>query len=386
MKKLWIIIGIAAAVLVCLLGALFLFSKGDKIDSGDGTSLYPYFYEVRSRNLKVHITGEFPKGCKWTAETDSAAAAVKPGRQTAKHAVFTLTAQQQGGESVSFILNKSGDLPDRRYELNCRFFITDELTFVIEESSHKELAGLAGEDGENFSYRVANLSDSELYVRVTHDPAQNWRFERVNGTVLLNDLSAGSGKLLRAENGKYSDLRVAGSRAGVSTVYLSNDTGACVELSFSTGSSGVTSLLSYRILGENDARITADTAFADNFGDVSGLIESVPGGSTGKVERWLSRDDNVTTFTVGVIEYEMADTASWMLCISPIADEADFAGHTEPTVQVTAGDASANLYAGDFGVRCVWRIGGNTYLLESADGTPELAELLASDLMKALAD
>ena len=385
MKKLWTVIGIAAAVLVCLLAALFLFSRGDRIDSGDASSLYPYYYEQRSGKLSVHITGEFPKNCKWTAETESVAAAVKPGRQNAKHAVFTLTAQQQGSENVSFILSGSGDLPDRRYEINCRFFVTDELTFVTEECSHEELAGLAGEDGERFSYRVASLSDSELYVRVTHAPAQTWRFERVNGTVLLNGLAAGSGKLLRAEDGKYSDLRVAGSRAGVSTVYLSNEAGDCVELSFSTGSTGVTSLLSYRILGENDVRITADTAFADNFGDVSLKIDSVLGKNTGKVERWLSRDDNVTTFTVGVSELEMAD-AAWMLCISPIADEADFAGHTEPTKQVTAGDASANLYAGDFGVRCVWRIGGNTYLLESADGTPELAEHLTAGLLEALAD
>ena len=384
MKKIWIIIGIAAAVLLCLLGALYLFSGGGRI-SGDETALYPYTYEQGNGKLKVRITGEFPKGYRWTAETQSDAAEIKEGNQTGKRAIFTLTARAQGGMRVSFILQKPGDLPDRIYEIDCSFFVTDGMTFVIEESSHGELPGLAGGDGRDFSYRVAQESDGELLVRVTHGAAQTWSFEKVGDSVRLNGSSIAAGALLRAEDGSFSELSVTGVKSGAATVYLSNDAGDCIELKFNTGSTGATSLLSYRVMGEDDVRETEDTAFAERYGDVSALIDSVMGDSDGRVQLWLSRDDNLTTFNVGVYEYE-SPIVTWLLCFSVIAEEADFAGHEAPVKQVTTETASANLYTGDYGVRCVWRVGGKTYLLESANGGPETAEQIAVSLMEALSE
>lgn len=389
MKKLWITLGMIAAALTCMLLAIYFFAPAEKIDSGDETSPYPYSYEIRSGKVKIIITGEFPEGCEWLGETADDIFTVKAGRQTAKKATFTLTPQRAGNTSVSFILHQPGDLPDRRMKITSSFLVTQdaegELTVSVQDSSHQELKGLVGADAETFSYRIAALSDNTLYVRISHDASQTWTYEKVGSSVTLGGSSADSGELARAEDGTYSGVGVTGGEAGATKVYLDSSTGESIELSFSTGSGGVTSLLSHRIMDADDVRVekdAAETAYTDYYGDASSQIASVLGESTGRVERWLSRADELTTFTVGVSEY---DDGAWMLCISPIADEADFAGNGEPTLQVTEGEASANLYTGDFGVRSVWRTGGNTYLLESGNDTQETAEALTRELLALLA-
>lgn len=382
MKKTCLTLAMVAVALTCMLLAIYFLAPGEKIDSGDGTSPYPYSYEIRGEKVKVIITGEFPEGCKWISETADDVLTVKAGRQTAKKATFTLKPQRAGNTSVSFILHQPGDLPDLRFKILSSFLVTDKLDVFVTGSSHQELQGLVGAEAETFSYRIAALSAEEQLVRIYHDPAQTWTYEQVGDKLAVNNGSSVGGAMMRAEDGTYSDLSIVRSKTGVGTLYLSSDAGENVELKYNVGS-GAISLTEHRIMGENDVRAEADTAYEDSYGEESQVIGFVLGESDGKVMRWLSRDDNLTTFNVGVSEYELSD--NWTVCISRLADEADFAGHEEPVLQVTEGEASANLYAGDFGVRSVWRAGGKTYLLESADASQETAEILTRELMRALA-
>ena len=384
MKKLILHLGIVIAVLICVLAGVLIFSRGERIGSGDETSMYPYSYSLGKKTMTVKITGKFPKDSAWSAETESASATVETGKQTHKRAEFTLTAKEPGMGSVTFVLSGTGEVADRKYELSCRYLITKDLSFVIEDSAHAERTGTVGEDAETFSYRISALNDQTYYIRVTHDPAQNWLCRKAAGTVELDSLGDEGSSMTLAADGTYSEASVTGTRAGASTVYLENDQGDCVELLFSTGSTGTTSLLSYRILGSTDVRVTEDTTYTDTYGEIAAPVGTLYE-TEGRVDRWLSRDDDLTTFSVGVSEYEIYG-ASWMLCISPIADEADFAGHDVPQRAVTVGTLRANLYAGDYGVRCVWRVNGYTCLLETADGRADDAETITRSLMELFAE
>ena len=379
MKKLWITIGAVILVLLCVLAAILFFTKGDRTVMGDANAPYVCSYEQTKDRLKVILSGEVPNGFGWTAECARGNAAVKPGRHNGKIAVFTLTAQQPGSESVSFVLQKPGELPERSYEIRCGFLVTDGLELLAESCVSRALPGLIGGEGATFSYRAAQLTDSELLLRVDHAAGQTWTYSRV-GAILLNGSEESSGALTGPEQGAYSELRIAGTKTGAATVYLDSDAGDGVELKFSTGENGVTSLISHRVLDGSETRIQENTAYTDNYGALTEALEAAVGGGGGRVERWLSRDDGVTTFNVGVSEY--AVDGSWMLCISPIAEEADFAGHEEPAQTLTEGSVEGRFYVGDYGVRCVWIRGGNTYLLESGDAAPENAESLVRFFMK----
>lgn len=383
MKKLFLYLGIVVAVLVSLLAVILLFFRGKKIKSADTEALYSVTYTVTEGTMKASIRGKFPKGCAWSVEKASALTTVEAGRQTGRRAEFVFTAQESGVEEVTFVLAGTGEVPDRRYELHSRFLVTGKLSFVVERSTHTELPEPVGEDAETYSYRVTAVNDTTFFVRVTHDPAQVWRCTKAAGTVTPEGLTDALGTMARASDGTHSDVTVVGEKTGASTLYLENDAGDTVELQFSTGSTGVTSLIGYRILSESAVRVTENTDYQKTYGEIAAQLRSLPEAS-GRVERWLSRDDNLTTFSVGVSEYELNNTA-WTMCIAAIADETDFAGHDTPKSSVTVNGVTAHIFAGDYGVRSVWRVDGNTYLLESAYAAQETAEALTQSLLTVLA-
>ena len=380
MKKLTLVLTAVGAILAVAIAALYLFSPGEAIDLGGADSPYPYSCELKHNKLHLRITGEFPEGYTWTAETDSSdVLSVKEKKQTANKADFTLTPQDSGIAKVTFTLEKAAELPDRVFQIDCTFLLGSDGAVEEAGSAYRELPGLVSGEGKGFTYGVAQLNPYTLLLRVNGDGA--WSCERVGAGAELNGSTRKECALTNDGQAARELTVVAGNTEGDGTLYIDGDGGKHIELTYHCTDMGAISLTGHQ-LGNGDASVRMD-AFEKQYGDVGDRLTPLLGEVAQSQGRWCSLADGVTKFPVGVIEFAY-DGTLWKLYTSWSATEADFIGDATAAGQVAAAEITANSYADDTGTRSVWQAEGLNYMLESAEATRAQCEELTAEILTTL--
>ena len=424
MKKKWIVIVAAVvAILVGVLLVILLRPSSAKFDSGDESSAYPYSYEIGKKKLTVRIAGERPEGYEWLANVPEQDVLTVSEPKVRKDVTeFTVTPTASGAATVMFVLEREGDLPDRIYELTSSFLVDDELSIDVTGSDHRELSGLIIGQGADFTYRIAEQNGG-LLVRVDKREGASWSVSDAGDSVSV--WGGEFGKEPEEGAPAYIDFSIIGSRVGSAVIHLTStleivdehldempttlsdpETGepftgehledelaayaeqlktytyeehGCIELEVTVDALYNVTLDAHRTLEPEETRIVTDTSFIDLYGSFSRGAEVYLGTGRESTVRFTSREDGVTAFDVGCVEYDFAGT--WTLYISGLASEADFAGADERVAVASGENVSANVYAGDYGVRCVWADDNTRYSLECAETTVEDAMTVTEMLL-----
>ena len=383
MKKLALVLAAAAVILAVVMTALYFFSPGEAIDVGGADSPYPYSCELKHQKLYFHITGDFPEGYRWAAETDSSdVLSVKGKKQTANKADFVLTPQGNGVSKVSFTLEQAAELPDRIFEIDCTFLFGSDGTLDSSESVYLELPGLTGGEGDGFTYNVAQLNPYTLLLSVNGDGA--WKCKREGVGAEVNGSTKKECMLTDSADGQsvHELTVVAANNEGDGTLYIDGEGGKYIELTYHCTDMGEISLTGHQ-LGNAERPVSVSDAFDNQYGDIGRRLEYLLGEVGQSVDRWCSRADGVTKFPVGVLEFEH-DGVSWKLRTSWGATEADFVGEQTPVGQTAAAEITANIYEDDAGTHSVWQAEGLNYMLESAEADRAQCEELTAAILTAL--
>ena len=381
MKKAALVIAAVTAILAVVVAAMYFFSPVETIDLGGADSPYPYTCELKHQKLHVHITGDSPVGYGWTAETDTGSAlSVKQTKQTAQQADFVLTPKESGIAKVTFVLERSAELPERIFEIDCTFLLGSGGTIESAESTFLELPGLVSGEGEGFSYCIAQMNPYTLRIRVSGDGV--WHCERVGVGAEMNGSSQKECVLTDSdgEDG-YELLVIAANSEGDGTLYIDSNDGKHIELAYHCTDMGAISLTGHQ-LGTGGTSVHKD-AFEELYGTIGKRLEPLLGEVVQSQGRWCSLADGVTRFPIGVTEFAY-DGVLWKLYTSWGAMEADFVGDVTPAGQVAAAEITVNVYEDDSGVRSVWKADSLNYMLESAQTDRTLCEDLTTAILTAL--
>ena len=382
MKKLTLVITAAVAILAVVVAALYLFLPGEAIDLGGADSPYPYSCEVKHQKPRVHITGDFPEGYTWTAETDNSDVLTVQGKIYSENEVtFTLVPKSNGVAGVTFTLEKEGDLPDRIFQINCGFLIGADGVVEQAGSSWQELPKAVGGEGDGFSYSIAQLNAGALQVSVSGDG--EWTCERVGTRAGLNGLPQKECLLTGAnEEETLHAVTVTGATyEGDGTLYIDSDGDKHIELAYHCTGEGAISLTGHKI-GKGERPASESDVFEEQYGITEQLAFLLGEES---VDTWCSRADNETEFSVGVFAFEYL--GDWKLYLSREATEADFVGEAEAAKRITAGGrVTANIYEDDAGIRSVWQAGELNCMLECAEKDWTLCEGLTTLIMSSMVE
>ena len=382
MKKLAPVLAAVAAILAVVIAALYFFSPGEVINVGGAESPYPYSCEMKHQKLRFHITGDFPEGYMWTAESDNEFVLRVQGKVSSEDKVdFTLVPKGNGLSKVTFTLEKEGDLPDRIFQINCGFLIDSDGRVEEAGSTWQELPGTVGGEGDGFSYNVAQLNAGALQIFVSGDG--EWTCERVGVRAGLNGLPQKECLLLGAneEETLHEVTVTAAGYEGDGTLYIDSDDGKHIELAYRCTGEGALSLTGHK-LGNGERPVSESDVFEEQYG-VTEQLDFLLGEES--VGTWCSRADNETEFPVGVIAFEYL--GDWKLYLSREATEADFVGEATAAKRITAGGrVTANIYEDDAGMRSVWQAGELNCMLECAEKDRTLCEGLTTLIMSSMVE
>lgn len=257
MKKKWILIAIAAVVLIALIVvAAIIAGRGSQTPEeepiNDPTSRYPYTVDIKDGSATVTITGEFGDYTwKAAAQNPDAAVQVTAGSASATKAEFTITPVKYGADMVFFTLEKAGTLPDIRYVIDVPVIADDSGAMTVLGSTARELGGCHDVTGGAHPYSYAEAADGTWLVAIGQPGDGDWFTELAENRYLqLTELEPLNGALV---------YRVTPTEPGQNTVWFCDmgvdpevETVTALEMQFTINESkfmtvGVSQFVSYNI-------------------------------------------------------------------------------------------------------------------------------------------
>ena len=379
MKKLLLALAAAAVLLAAVFAVLYFRSPAEAIELGGENAPYPFTCEHRKRNLLLHITGEFPEGYRWTAQTESGdVLSVKTLRQTGENADFWLRQRANGLGRVTFTLEKEAALPDRIFAITCTFLLRNGGTVESAESTFLELPGLDSGTGEDFDYHVSQLNPYTLLLSVSGEG--EWRCERVGVACELNG-STGKTCALTDSGASVHELTVvAGNRAGKGTLYVDGSSGTSIELHYQCNTLGEISLTGHE-LGSGDPSVRLDV-FEEQYGDIGDRLEFIFGEGEQFTDRRRSMTDSSNVFPIGVIEFNRS--GMWKVTVTYSASEEDLMGSVKPVSEATGAGLTANIYEDASGLHSVWEAEGMTFLMDFSEPDRVTCEKMTAIILETL--
>lgn len=349
MKKVWIAIAGVIAALAIVLLIISLASPKETIESGDEDSSYQYSYEKTKDGLLIHITGEFPEASRWSIGGSSGTVTASEKKQNAKKADFLITPIGVGSGSVRFSLERDADgLSEQLYQITVELAVAADHQISVLRNYHSATGVLAGQTGDDFSYRVASQSDGTIAVLLECAQETEWSIEQDGEAVDVSyhDLF----------DGRYRfDIRYRS--LGQSTLYLcrSGSTQAFALRVTTTLDEQVQFISSEIVEHVYTEHMTQTELFDGFFGTFA--LPSDTGKETRSMEEWVSRADNVTRLRVGCVRFSR-DGADWALYLAKEGSTDDFvAGCAKNNLEqstVSVGDISVSSYLYEGGGAAAW--------------------------------
>ena len=210
MKKLVIILASIIGALAVALAVLLLLGRGNKVESGDEESLYPYSYTQNSKSVVLHVGGDLPEGCTWVAREGERVSIEAERKKDGTD--FTLRGAGTGSEQLLFTLQREseGGLTERLYEISVDVYVLNGSIEIL-SNYHRELAGLLNGSQEGFTYNIASQDDGTLVVELQYPGKATWTPQREGSSVTLDF------EEIRQADG-YCRIRLTGVEMGQTTM------------------------------------------------------------------------------------------------------------------------------------------------------------------------